>query len=113
MTNLAQQKCNACGRGTPPIEGKALEKFLEELGGDWKVVNEHHLEKEFRFSNFKEALEFTNQIGTLAEQESHHPDLHLSWGKVRIVLWTHKINGLSENDFILAAKIDTINAPKT
>lgn len=83
---------------------------MEDLKGDWKVVNEHHLEKEYQFKDFKEALDFTNQIGALAEEEGHHPDIHLGWGKVRIALWTHKINGLSENDFILAAKISRLKS---
>jgi 4a-hydroxytetrahydrobiopterin dehydratase len=108
MTDLAKKKCTACVGGVPPLEGEELETLAEELGGNWNVVNEHHLEKEYTFENFQKALAFTNKIGALAEEEGHHPDIHLSWGKVRIVLWTHKINGLSESDFILAAKIDQI-----
>lgn len=108
MSHLADKKCIACEGGVPPLEGDELKTIFSELGGDWKIVHEHHLEKEFQFKDFKEALEFTNKVGNLAEQEEHHPDIHLSWGKVRIVLWTHKINGLSESDFILAAKIDRI-----
>lgn len=106
MANLAEKKCSACEGETAPLEGEALETITQELGGDWNVVNEHHLEKEFTFKDFKEALAFTNKVGAIAEEEGHHPDIHLSWGHVRIVLWTHKINGLSESDFILAAKID-------
>ncbi len=108
MTKLANKKCIACKSGVLPLEGDELLEITNALGSDWKVVNEHHLEKEFRFRDFKEALAFTNKVGELAEEENHHPDIHLSWGKVRIVLWTHKINGLSESDFILAAKIDLI-----
>jgi 4a-hydroxytetrahydrobiopterin dehydratase len=108
MVKLAEKKCSACEGGVPPIEGEALDTILKELGGDWKVVNEHHLEKGFSFKDFKGALAFTNKVGALAEQEGHHPEIHLAWGKVRIILWTHKINGLSESDFILAAKIDKL-----
>lgn len=81
---------------------------MPELQPDWKVVDDHHLERSFKFKNFKEALEFTNAVAKIAEQEQHHPDIYLAWGKVKITLWTHKINGLSENDFILAAKIDKL-----
>lgn len=108
MSAFAKKTCVACEGGVAPITGSLLEKCSQELGGDWKVINEHHLEKEFHFKNFKEALEFTNKVGKLADQENHHPNIHLSWGMVRILLWTHSINGLSENDFILAAKIDSL-----
>lgn len=107
MAKLSDKKCVPCEEGTPPLEGKELETYGSQLAG-WHVVHEHHLEKEFHFSDFKEGLVFTNKVGGLAEEEGHHPDIQLSWGKVRIVIWTHKINGLSENDFILAAKIDAI-----
>jgi 4a-hydroxytetrahydrobiopterin dehydratase len=89
------------------MKGEELRSFFAELEG-WKLVNDHHIEKEYLFKHFKEALAFTNKVGELAEQEGHHPDILLSWGKVKIELWTHKINGLSENDFILAAKCDKI-----
>ncbi|HNA61976.1 MAG TPA: 4a-hydroxytetrahydrobiopterin dehydratase [Rhabdochlamydiaceae bacterium] len=85
-----------------------MQQFFKELKPGWKVVDEHHLEKEYRFADFKSALAFTNRVGVLAEEEGHHPDILLSWGKVVIQLWTHKINGLSESDFILAAKIDAL-----
>ena len=78
--------------------------MLGELGHGWQVLDEHHLEKEYRFKNFREALAFTNRVGELAEAQGHHPDLHLSWGKVRVTIWTHKIDGLTESDFIFAAK---------
>ncbi|NGX61245.1 MAG: putative pterin-4-alpha-carbinolamine dehydratase [Chlamydiae bacterium] len=108
MTKLAEKKCQACKGDTPPLEGETLSSLKKELGSKWKVVNDHHLESEFQFPNFKEALAFTNRVGELADKEGHHPDIHLSWGKVRIVIWTHKINGLSESDFILAAKIEKL-----
>ncbi len=108
MVSLTQKKCTPAEEGVQPLEGDALETLHEELGREWHVVHEHHLEKEFHFKNFSEALSFTNQVGELAEKEKHHPDIHLAWGKVRVVLWTHNINGLSESDFILAAKIDLL-----
>jgi len=108
MLSLANKKCIPCKGGTPPLEGEALFEMAHSLGNEWKVINEHHLEKEFHFRDFKTALEFTDKVGKLAEQENHHPNIHLSWGKVRIVLWTHTIQGLSESDFILAAKIETL-----
>jgi len=109
MVELTEKKCTECRVGTPPVVGAELQEYMQELKGGWKAIHEHHLEKEFTFKDFKDALAFTNKVGNLAEDEGHHPDLHLSWGKVRIVLWTHKINGLSESDFILAAKIDQLS----
>lgn len=108
MAKLADRKCTACESGVLPLEGSHLSTLVEALGGTWDMINEHHLEKSFTFKDFKEALDFTNKVGAIAEEEGHHPDIHIGWGKVRIVLWTHKINGLSESDFILAAKIDAI-----
>ena len=78
------------------------------LGGGWQVVNEHHLEKEYKFKDFREALAFTNKIGELAEAQGHHPDIYLAWGKVKVTIWTHKIDGLTESDFVLAAKADRL-----
>lgn len=89
-----------------PLKGQALEPLLQQLGKGWHIVDEHHLEKEYSFKNFQEALDFTNSIGAIAEKEGHHPDIFLTYGKVKIQIWTHKINGLTENDFILAAKCD-------
>jgi 4a-hydroxytetrahydrobiopterin dehydratase len=88
------------------LEGKALEELSEQLGEGWKVVDEDHLEKEYEFNDFREALAFTNAVGSIAEREDHHPDIELGWGRVQVSLKTHKIDGLSENDFILAAKAD-------
>ena len=106
MSDLASKSCVPCRGGVPPLEGKELRRLESELGGGWKVVDGHHLEKNFDFPDFKEALDFTNRVGEIAEAEGHHPDIHLSWGKVGIEIWTHKIDGLTESDFILAAKID-------
>lgn len=109
MSILVKKHCVPCQEGTEPLSNEILAHYLEDLAGDWVIVNDHHIEKEFHFKDFKEALNFANRIGDLAEAEGHHPDIHLSWGKVRIIVWTHKINGLTANDFILASKIDTLN----
>jgi len=108
MSELAQKECIPCKRGAPPLKGQELKELLDKLGGGWQVVDEYHLEKEYRFTDFRSALAFTNKVGELAEAQGHHPDIHLSWGKVKLILWTHKIGGLSESDFILAAKADTL-----
>lgn len=103
---LSKKSCVPCRGGIPPLKGEPLKLLLRQLGAGWKVVDEHHLEKEYSFKDFREALAFTNAIGEVAEHEDHHPDIVLSYGKVKVLLWTHKIDGLSESDFILAAKCD-------
>ncbi len=105
--DLASKTCVPCRGGTPPLAGKELDQLSGQLPA-WKVVDNHHLEKSFSFPDFKKALEFTNKVGALAEEQGHHPDIYLAWGKVKVTTWTHKINGLSESDFILAAKIDRL-----
>jgi 4a-hydroxytetrahydrobiopterin dehydratase len=107
MNSLSSKKCIPCTASTPPLKGESLTALHQQLK-DWKIIDNHHLEKEYRFRDFKQALAFTNKVGALAEEEGHHPDIFLSYGKVKIQLWTHKIHGLSENDFILAAKCDNI-----
>lgn len=109
MTQLSQKECVPCKGGIPPLKGDKIDPFYHQLKNGWKVIDEHHLEKEFTFKNFKEALLFTNKVGELAEHENHHPDVYLSWGKVTLLIWTHKINGLTENDFIFAAKVDELH----
>ncbi|MBI2278484.1 MAG: 4a-hydroxytetrahydrobiopterin dehydratase [Candidatus Brennerbacteria bacterium] len=106
--DLLLKKCAACDGGMSALQGMALERYLKEVKG-WGVIDAKKIRKEFAFSNFTQALAFANKIGEIAETEDHHPDLQLSWGKVVVELWTHAIGGLSENDFILAAKIDAIN----
>ncbi|MBI4663468.1 MAG: 4a-hydroxytetrahydrobiopterin dehydratase [Verrucomicrobia bacterium] len=108
MNELAAKECVPCKGGVPALKGSALKKLRKELGNLWKVIGEHHLEKEFQFKDFRRALEFTNQVGELAEKVGHHPDLYLAWGRVKVTIWTHKIDGLTESDFILAAKIDAL-----
>lgn len=111
-TELAARECVPCKGGVTPLKGEDLCRLAGQLGGDWQVVNGHHLEKEYTFPNFHEAIAFTNHVGHVAEQQKHHPDIYLSWGKVRVSIWTHKIDGLTESDFILAAKIDRLGALK-
>ena len=105
-SELSAKHCVPCRGGVPPLKGPALEALHKQLGGEWRVVNEHHLEKAYAIADFKDALAFTNAVGAIAEREGHHPDIHLSWGRVALVIWTHKINGLTESDFVLAAKAD-------
>jgi 4a-hydroxytetrahydrobiopterin dehydratase len=106
--HLANEKCEPCHGGVPPVEGNELQRLGQQLADGWRIINEHHLEKEFRFPDFVQALAFTNRVGAIAEEEQHHPDIYLAWGKVRVTIWTHAIDGLSRNDFVLAAKIDRI-----
>lgn len=105
-TELSERHCEPCEGGVEPLEGRELRDLAEELGGGWDVVEDHHLRKRFEFDDFVSALEFTNEVGELAEEEGHHPMIHLTWGEATIEIWTHAIDGLSDNDFILAAKID-------
>ena len=136
ITNLSDKKCVACEGGTPPLNEKEIAGYMAELGVGWEVVenkpgNENatavsqearhentegsristtwkKIKKEFKFKNFKEAMSFVNKVADLAEEQGHHPDIHISYNRVGIELWTHAVSGLSENDFIMAAKIDGI-----
>lgn len=108
MAGLAEKECVPCKGGIPPLEGEDLARLSRELDGGWQVINEHHLEKEYSFKNFRDALAFTDKLGELAEAQGHHPDIHLAWGRVRVTIWTHKIDGLTESDFVLAAKADRL-----
>ena len=108
MSELSQKQCVPCRGGVPSLNPDEMKFLHRQLREGWRVVNEHHLEREWGFKDFKEALTFTNRVGTLAEEQGHHPDILLAWGKVKITLWTHKIDGLTESDFILAAKIDDL-----
>jgi 4a-hydroxytetrahydrobiopterin dehydratase len=110
--SLVEKKCIPCRGGVPALKGEELALLQAQVSG-WRVVAEHHLEKLFAFPDFRTALDFVNRAGAVAEQEGHHPDLALSWGKVGVKIWTHKIDGLTESDFILAAKIDEQFSPKS
>lgn len=107
MAQLAQQKCVPCRGGVPPLTPAQIVPLLEQVDS-WEVIGNHHLLKTFKFSDFSTALAFVNQIGGIAEEQNHHPDIYLAWGKVDIKIWTHKIDGLTESDFILAAKIEQL-----
>ena len=105
MPELASKKCVPCRGGVPPLKGEALQALQNQVRG-WNVVEEHHVAKHFKFPDFRKALDFVNRVGEIAEEQGHHPGIYLTWGKVEITIHTHKINGLTESDFILAAKID-------
>ncbi len=103
---LADLTCVPCRGGIPPLKGTELATLHSELGSDWQLVEDHHLTKTYRFPDFEQALAFTNRVGALAEEQNHHPDIALSWGRVSVTIWTHKIDGLTESDFVFAAKTD-------
>ena len=105
--SLADKTCVPCKGGVPPLKGDALEELKAQVLG-WEVIEEHHLHKVFRFPDFKTALEFVNRVGAVAEEQGHHPDILLAWGKVEVTIYTHKIQGLTESDFVLAAKVDRL-----
>lgn len=105
--DLAAKQCVPCRGGVPPLAHEAIQALMQQVPG-WQVIREHHLVRTFPFPDFRSALDFANRIGALAEEQGHHPDLYLSWGKVEVHIWTHKIDGLTESDFILAAKIDRL-----
>ncbi len=107
MADLASKTCVPCRGGVPALKGKELDALKKQLPG-WEVVNEHHLHRRYDFPDFVHALAFVNKVGELAEQQGHHPDILLTWGKAEITIWTHKVDGLTESDFILAAKIDQL-----
>lgn len=105
---LLDKKCVPCEGGMPPLTKEQIDPLMKEVPG-WTLHDDKKISKQFKFKNFKEALAFVNKIGALAESEGHHPDLNLhGWNKVTITLSTHSIGGLSENDFIMAAKIDRL-----
>ena len=107
MSELAERQCIPCRGGVPPLQGDELKALSAQLPG-WEVINEHHLQKTCKFKDFREALDFVNRVGELAEAQGHHPDICFGWGKAEISIWTHKIDGLTESDFVLAAKIDKL-----
>jgi len=111
MADLAQKECVPCKGGVPPLKGDELNRLAQQLGEGWRVIGEHHLEREFKFPDFRTALDFTNRVCQLADQQNHHPDIYLAWGKVKLTLWTHKIDGLTESDFVFAAKVNKLFPP--
>jgi len=107
MPELCDLSCAACRGDLPALKGDALASYAERVP-DWRVVDEHHLSRTFAFPDFAGALAFVNRVGALAEAEGHHPQITFTWGKAVVDLWTHKVDGLTESDFILAAKIDRL-----
>jgi 4a-hydroxytetrahydrobiopterin dehydratase len=107
MSDLASKTCVPCRGGTPPLKGEELDDLWRQIPG-WEVVEEHHLRRRFRFKNFRQALDFVNRVGELAEEQGHHPDVGFGWGYAEVTVYTHKIDGLTESDFILAAKISKL-----
>lgn len=105
VCSLASRECVPCRGGVPALMPEEYAPLLAQLRG-WSVVDEHHLTKTYAFPDFVSGLAFVNRVGEVAERNGHHPDLHLAWGRVAIEIWTHKIDGLTESDFILAAKCD-------
>jgi 4a-hydroxytetrahydrobiopterin dehydratase len=108
MEELASRECPPCEGWVPAIPPEKQQEYLQMLDSGWTIIQDHHLAKDYHFSDFANALAFTNRVGTLAERVGHHPDIYLAWGKVRLKIWTHKINGLTESDFVLAAKADSL-----
>ncbi|MCA1731835.1 MAG: 4a-hydroxytetrahydrobiopterin dehydratase [Actinobacteria bacterium] len=107
MTDLASKTCVPCRGDTPPLKGQEIEGLKQQVP-EWEVVEEHHLRRRFPFKNFREALGFVNGVGGIAEEQGHHPDISFGWGYAEVTVWTHKIDGLTESDFIFAAKVDTL-----
>lgn len=113
MTKLSEQECVPCRGDTPVLKGKELQEFYNQLDDSWVLEKEHHLTRDFEFKNFREALDFTNQVGEMSEEQGHHPEIYLTWGKVKLKVYTHAIDGLSESDFIWAAKAEKIFREKS
>lgn len=106
VEGLASRKCVPCKGGVPALKGEPLVTLHRELGHDWALIDDHHLEKTYRFPDFRSALAFVNDVGAIAEEQDHHPDICLGWGKAQVIIYTHKIDGLTESDFVFAAKVE-------
>lgn len=107
-TRLASMQCVPCRGGVPPLAGDELDRLAGELNSGWRLIEDHHLEKDYSFPDFRTALAFVNRVGALAEEQDHHPDIELSWGRVLVRIWTHKIDGLTESDFVFAARTEAL-----
>lgn len=108
--SLADKECVPCRGGVPPLEPAKVQELLGQLEQGWSLNGDGHIERLYEFKDFAEALDFVNKVGAIAEQEGHHPDLYLAWGRCKVEIWTHKIRGLTESDFYLAAKADRVFA---
>ena len=111
--SLADNECVPCRGGIPPVEPAKAQELLEQLDQGWALNSDGHLERAYSFKNFSEALDFVNKVGSIAEEQGHHPDLYLAWGKCKVEIWTHKIQGLTESDFFFAAKADRVYSRNT
>jgi 4a-hydroxytetrahydrobiopterin dehydratase len=109
MGELSEKECIPCKGGIPPLEAAELTVLCQHLHQDWEVIDGHHLQRQWGFPDFVTALDFTNQAGAICEQQNHHADFELGWGRVSVKIWTHKIDGLLEADFILASKFDRLD----
>ena len=105
MTDLAERQCVPCRGGVPALTAEEIEPLAAQVSA-WQVIDAHHLRRNYKFADFRETLEFVNRIGELAEEQGHHPDICFGWGKADVSIWTHKIDGLTRSDFVLAAKIE-------
>jgi 4a-hydroxytetrahydrobiopterin dehydratase len=110
MTELTDKMCGACADAEDSFDANEIAEYTPEIDEDWQVIDNHHLERKFDFDDFQQALDFINDVGELAENENHHPDLYLTWGEAKVTIWTHSVDGLTEADFIFAAKTDEIRS---
>lgn len=108
MTKLSEKECIPCKGDTPALQGKELEELHGQLSGKWKLVDGHHLTRDYTFDDFQGALDFTNRVGNMSEEQGHHPEIYLTWGKVTLKVYTHSIDGLTESDFVWAAKAEEL-----
>lgn len=108
MSELSSKVCSACRGDEEPLKATESVERMEEIHDDWELVDNHHIEREFEFDDFMDALEFVNGVGEAAEEQGHHPVIEFTWGEATVRFYTHKIDGLHENDFIMAAKVDEI-----
>lgn len=108
MKDLASRTCFACEGGTPPMPHKDIAEYIKEVDQQWEVIKDHSIKRKFKFKDFKQAMKFVNDVADIANQEGHHPDIYIFYNIVDLELYTHAVKGLSENDFIMAAKIDKL-----
>ena len=108
MGSLSAKDCVPCKGGVPPLSEEESGAFLSQINDDWEVIENHHLTRTWTFPDFANAMDFTNSLGRICEEQGHHADFELGWGKVVAVIYTHKIDGLTESDFVLAAKFDEV-----
>jgi 4a-hydroxytetrahydrobiopterin dehydratase len=114
MADLARRKCQACEKGTPPLPPERVAELQSEIDRAWKLAEDNRkIRRTFTFGDFTDAFGFATRVALLAESEGHHPDFELGWGRVGLELTTHAAGGLTDNDFIMAAKIDRLGAPRT